>query len=401
MTTPTEEIRPPEPPGPLTWLRQNLFSNWYNSVLTIASLVVIFLAVRGIITWLFFTADWAAVVNFPMLYMVGQYPRDQLFRIGIILWGTCFLFGISWGVWGDVLRTITLTLAIFFGLLAIFPTDSASFTMNVRIGLIFCPLLVFLGYWIGRRGFLRGRVVLVGWLILLIATPILLSGFGGSSILPKVETSLWGGLLVTMLLAIGGILLSFPIGVALALGRRSNLPVVKVSSILFIEVVRGVPLVTILFMFSLILVLFLPSESRLDRLIRALMAVTVFSAAYTAENVRGGLAAVPPGQEEAAKAVGMSGFQIMLLIVLPQALRAVIPAIVGQFIALFKDTTLVVIIGISELLLIGRSILNSDPIYIRRQAEIYIFIAAIFWVFSYVMSSASRHLEKSLGVGER
>jgi general L-amino acid transport system permease protein len=204
--------------------------------------------------------------------------------------------------------------------------------------------------------------------------------------------------LVTFLLSVGGILLSFPIGVALALGRRSSLPVVSAFSTVFIETIRGVPLITILFMFSIILALFLPAESRIDRLLRALMAVTVFSAAYTAENVRGGLQAVPSGQIEAAKAVGMSGFQTMVFIVLPQALRAVIPAIVGQFISLFKDTTLVVIVGINDFLGIGRSIINSDPAFVQMQLEVYLFIAVVYWIFSYLMSLASRRLESAMGV---
>ena len=131
------------------------------------------------------------------------------------------------------------------------------------------------------------------------------------------------------------------------------------------------------------------------------MAVTVFSSAYTAENVRGGLQAVPQGQVEAAKALGMNSFRIMLLIVLPQAIRAVIPAIVGQFISLFKDTTLVIIIGINDLLGIGKSIINSSPEFVQLQTEVYIFIAAVYWVFSYLMSMASRRVEKALGVGER
>ena len=154
-------------------------------------------------------------------------------------------------------------------------------------------------------------------------------------------------------------------------------------------------------MFSIILALFLPPESRLDRLIRALMAMTFFSAAYMAENVRGGLAAVPYGQTEAAKALGHSNLQITALIVLPQALRAVIPPIVGQFISLFKDTTLAIGIAVLELLAIGRSILNSDPEYIGLQMEIYGFVALIFWILSYVMSHASRRIEAELGVGER
>jgi general L-amino acid transport system permease protein len=147
--------------------------------------------------------------------------------------------------------------------------------------------------------------------------------------------------------------------------------------------------------------LFLPAEARIDRLVRALMAMTIFSAAYTAENVRGGLQSIPPGQIEAAKALGMNGLQTMGLIVLPQALRAVIPTIVGQFITLFKDTTLVVIVSINDLLGIGRSIVNSSPAFLQAQLEVYLFIAAVYWVFSYFMSQASRRLESMLGVGRR
>ena len=154
-------------------------------------------------------------------------------------------------------------------------------------------------------------------------------------------------------------------------------------------------------MFSLILQVFLPVGSRFDRLLRALIAITVFSAAYMAENIRGGLAAVPHGQIEAAKAVGMNAFYINLFIVLPQAIRVVIPAIVGQLIALFKDTTLVIILGINELLGIGRSVINADPEFIQLQLEVYLFIAAIFWIISYAMSYSSRKLEQALGVGER
>jgi len=202
---------------------------------------------------------------------------------------------------------------------------------------------------------------------LIIIIFVLLPGISYIDLLPEVPSTLWGGLLVTLLLAVGGIVLSFPIGVLLAFGRRSSLPVVKAFSTAFIELIRGVPLITILFMFSLILQVFLPVGSRFDRLLRALMAITIFSAAYMAENIRGGLAAVPPGQIEAAKAVGMNSLFINLFIVLPQAIRAVIPAIVGQFISLFKDTTLVIILGINELLGIGRSVINADPAFIQLQ----------------------------------
>jgi general L-amino acid transport system permease protein len=401
MDTQSNHARPPGSLTSLAWVRHNLFNTWYTSLLTIFSTSIISLGVISILRWVLIYADWTPVFNFPLLYMIGQYPRDQIWRLAITIWVTALMFGISWGVWGDLVRTFAIPIAILLGLMAFFPSHSQSFNLYIRAGLLVNPILVFLGYWLGRKKFIQGKHVVIAWLVLLILTPVLLRGFQGNRLLPSVETTSWGGLMVTLILAIGGITLSFPIGILLALGRRSSLPVVKLFSILFIELVRGVPLVTILFMFSLILTLFLPPESRIDRVMRALMAMTFFSAAYTAENVRGGLQAIPNGQIEAAKAVGLNNFQTLILIILPQALRTVIPAIVGQFISLFKDTTLAIIVGISELLFIGRSIVNSDPEFIHLQFEVYLFVAAIFWIFSYILSSASRKLETTLGVGER
>ncbi len=194
---------------------------------------------------------------------------------------------------------------------------------------------------------------------------------------------------------------SFPLGVLLALGRRSNLPVLKGLCVLFIELVRGVPVVSLLFMAQVIVPLFLPEDLRLDRVMRALFAITLFSAAYMAENVRGGLQSVPQGQVEAARALGLGGPHTMLFIVLPQALRAIIPAIVGQFISLFKDTSLVVTVGLLDVLGIGKSIVLGNVEWVGSQSEVYIFIALLFWVFTYSMSYASRKLETALGVGER
>jgi len=241
----------------------------------------------------------------------------------------------------------------------------------------------------------------MGWLLSFVLTILLLSGIEGINWLPKVETGLWGGLLLTFLLALVGIVASFPIGVLLALGRQSKLPVLKGFCVLFIEIVRGVPLVTILFMASIILPLFLPEGIRIDRVLRAMVGMTLFAAAYMAENIRGGLQAIPVGQIEAAKAVGLNNFQAMGLIVLPQALRLVIPTIVGQFIALFMDTTLAAIVGLLELLAIGRAVLESNVEWKLLNMEVYLFIAVIFWVFNYAMSYASRRLEVALGVGER
>ncbi|MBM3143519.1 MAG: amino acid ABC transporter permease [Chloroflexi bacterium] len=402
MSDASEILAPPSPPGFYEWLRKNLFSNWFNALLTIFSLVFLYLALVNVIRWMFFTADWRPVTGSPLLFLIGQYPRDQLWRPGLSLLICALLIGMSWGVWERYVKAFAIFLGILLGVLALIPLETPTITLVVRAVFLVCPFLIFGGFWVGRRSGVQGRHVTTLWLIAAIfILLVLLPGLSSIPALPVVPTTAWGGLLVTLLLAIGGIVLSFPIGVLLALGRRSSLPVVKLFSILFIEVVRGVPLVTILFMFSIILTLFMPAESRIDRILRALMAMVFFSAAYTAENVRGGLQAIPEGQVEAAKALGLSGLQITSFIVLPQALRLVIPNIVGQFISLFKDTTLVIIVGINDLLGIGNAVLNLQPDFVRLQMEVYLFITAIFWVFSYFMSYASLELEKALGVGER
>ena len=391
-------IRPPQPPSFLKWIRENLFSSVLNSILTIVLLpVVLFLIYQGFI-WGILGANWKAVTQFPMLFAVGQYPRDQLWRVGFILSGLIFILGVSWGRWGGLLRSISLVAGGFLLVIAVLPVQHPSLTLNMRIYLGSNLLIALIGYLIGNKTSIKGYLIIIAWILIPIVGVVLLAGFKSSSMIPAVQTTLWGGLLVTFLLAAGGIVLSFPLGVALAFGRRSSLPVVSAFSTVFIEVIRGVPLVTILFMFSIILSLFLPVESRIDRLVRALMAVTFFSAAYSAENVRGGLQSVPQGQIEAAKALGMGNFKTTIFIVLPQALRAVLPAIVGQFISLFKDTTLVVIIGINDFLGIGRSIINSDPEFVQLRTEVYIFMALVYWIFSYLMSLGSRRIESALGV---
>jgi len=394
-TDSTTVVQPPAPPGLVRWLKKNLFSTWYNTLLTILATVFLYFVLKSILGWVLFEANWEPVIQSPKLFAVGQYPLEQLWRVGTILFMVSFLFGLSWRVWGGTVRTFALALAVAFGILALLPI---SMSLKVRLGFLANPILTFIGYQVGRTPVGKSRWVALGWLLSFALTILLLSGIEGVSWLPKVETGLWGGLLLTFLLALVGIVASFPIGVLLALGRQSKLPVLKGFCILFIEVVRGVPLVTILFMASIILPLFLP---RIDRVLRAMIGMTLFAAAYMAENVRGGLQAIPAGQVEAAKAVGLNGFQTMALIVLPQALRLVIPAIVGQFIALFMDTTLAVIVGLLELLAVGRAVLESNAEWKLLNMEVYLFIAAIFWVFNYSMSYASRRLEAALGVGER
>jgi general L-amino acid transport system permease protein len=214
----------------------------------------------------------------------------------------------------------------------------------------------------------------------------------GYEFLPNVSTDQWGGLLLTLIIASVGILVSFPIGVLLALGRQSDLKVIKLFCTLFIEFIRAVPLITILFMASFVLPLFLESGNYFDKLLRALIGIALFQAAYFAEVVRGGLQAIPRGQYEAADAIGLSYFQKNLLIILPQALKISIPNIVGSSISLFKDTTLVLIIGLFDMLAMV-NLTSNDPYWLGRETEGFVFVTIVMWAILYTMSRYSRKLE--------
>jgi general L-amino acid transport system permease protein len=233
-------------------------------------------------------------------------------------------------------------------------------------------------------------------------------------IFSAVPTLVWGGLMLSMTLTFVGIAAAFPLGLLLAIGRASTLPVIRWLCITYIEVIRGVPLITILFMATYLLPLLLRPERDLslgiidipitgynpNLVVRAFIAITFFSAAYLAETIRGGLQAVPRGQVEAAQALGLGTTRTLAFIVLPQALRAVIPAIVGQFISLFKDTSLVAIVGLTDLLGVARQV-TAQQAFIGRQAETLLFVAVIYWLVAFSMSRASQRLEKTLGIGER
>jgi general L-amino acid transport system permease protein len=392
--------RPVVAGGPLHWARRNLFSNWFNAILTIGALIVFARLGALIVRWLL-NANWTPIVASPILYLAGQYPPAELWRPAAAILLVAFMFGLSWGKWGDLLRTFALLMLIGFTVVAVLPVGLGVLSIRFRLVLLAGDGLLLLGYALGRRGVVSSRNLVFLWLLSFAAIYFLLRGSTRVAQLPIVETTAWGGLMLNLLLAGVGILASFPLGIALALGRRSKLPVVRIFSILFIEIVRGVPLVTILFMASLMLPLFLPQDVRIDRVIRALIGITLFSAAYMAENVRGGLQAIPQGQYEAAKAIGLNNTLTTGLIILPQALRLVIPAIVGQFIALFKDTTLVYIVGLLELLGIAKSIVLGNPEFVGAHAEVLIFVAFIFWAFTFSLSHSSRRLERALGVGIR
>jgi general L-amino acid transport system permease protein len=225
--------------------------------------------------------------------------------------------------------------------------------------------------------------------------------FSGDALgLEEVETPLWGGLFLTLVIALTGIVASLPLGVVLALGRRSNMPVVKSVCVVFIEMWRGVPLITVLFMASVMFPLFMPEGVNFDKLLRALLGVMFFASAYMAEVVRGGLQAIPKGQYEAADAVGLSYWKSMGLVILPQALKIVIPGIVNTFIGLFKDTTLVLIIGLFDFLGMAQAV-ATNPDWLGFYVEGYIFVAFGFWVFCFGMSRYSIYLENKLQTGHR
>lgn len=347
----------------IKWLRRNLFSNWWNTGLTVLVLYVLWSAVPPFIDWAFVSAVWhgegrAACLGpgkgacWPFVYanldqfIYGRYPAELRWRVNV-----AFLLGLA----GLVPMLIPRVPAKFWNL----------------------------GY------------LVIAWPMIAI---VLISGDRPGLI--GVDTDLWGGLLVTLIVAITGIVASFPLGVLLALGRRSEMPVIRTLSTIFIELWRGVPLITVLFMASVMLPLFLPREIHLDNLLRCLVGVALFSSAYMAEVVRGGLQAVPRGQIEAARALGLSYWQTMGLVVLPQALRHVIPGIVNTFIGLFKDTTLVLIVGLFDFLgqvRIQLSDMNwSTP---QGAATGYVFAAFVYWVFCFGMSRYSAFMERRLNKG--
>jgi general L-amino acid transport system permease protein len=352
---------PPSTTGPLGWLRANLFSSPANAVLTLLALYLLYATVPPLVSWLFIHADWR-----------GESRADCTSG------GACWVF-------------VKVRLGQF--LYGFYP-EAQRWRVNLAYGLfVLCvvPLLV-------RR--FRYKV----WLgaFLLFVYPVIADFLftGGVFGLRHVETSLWGGLFLTLVVASVGIVASLPIGIVLALGRRSEMPIVRALCVAFIELWRGVPLITVLFMSSVMLPLFLPEGVNFDKLVRALIGVALFAAAYMAEVVRGGLQAIPKGQYEAAQALGLSYWKTMGFIVLPQALKLVIPGIVNNFIGLFKDTSLVLIIGLFDLLGIVQAAL-TDPKWLGYSMEGYVFAGFGFWIFCFGMSRYSQRIERRLETGHR
>jgi general L-amino acid transport system permease protein len=361
-------VKNPTPPrspplasvGVLGWLRTNLFNGWWNSLLTVLFLALLAWVVPPMLDWLVFNAVfradssdecraadgacWAFVEVKYRLILFGRYPFDEQWRPLV-------------------------------GMLAL-----------IAMALASCD----------RRNW--NRRLLFIWAAGLSVFFILMGGgvFG----LTSVRTSLWGGLPLTLMLAFIGIAAAFPISILLALGRRSNLPLIRALCVGYIELIRGVPLISLLFMASFMLPLFMPTGVSIDAILRAQVAIIIFAAAYLAEVIRGGLQALPKGQYEAADALGLGYWKTQQLIVLPQALKIAIPPIVNTFIGLFKDTSLVAIVSLTDLVLATRQALG-DPEWRQFFIEAYMFIMFIYWVFCYFMSKYSQYLERVLSTTRR
>ncbi len=358
--------------GVIGWMRQNLFSSIGNTILTVIGILLAYSMLAPFIQFAFidavWTGDnreaclpqdgghsgacWAYVEAYFPQFIYGRYPVEERYRVDIVY-------------------------ALFALLLVPLAIPSAPVKkINAILFLVVFPIIAYF--------LLTGLVI------------------GDNVVLPIVETAVWGGLLVTLVIAVTGIVASLPLGVALALGRRSKMPIIKLVSIIFIEFWRGVPLITVLFMSSVMLPLFLPEGVTFDKLLRVLIGVTLFSAAYMAEVVRGGLQAIPKGQYEGAMALGLRFWPMMYLIILPQALKLVIPGIVNTFIGLFKDTTLVLIVGMFDLLGQIQSSFTDPTWSTPSQGHTgYLFAAIIFFVFCFGMSRYSIYMEKKLHTGHK
>ncbi|PXV72419.1 MULTISPECIES: amino acid ABC transporter permease [unclassified Pantoea] len=343
------------------WARKNLFSGWFNTLLTLLCIWLIWHLIPPALNWLIFDANWFGTT-----------------RADCTKEGACWVFiharfgQFMYGLYPHELRW-RINLALVIGLVSI------------------VPMLL-------KRLPFRGRYIAV-WAVCypLIVWFLLYGGFLG---LDRVETRQWGGLTLTLIIASVGIAGALPLGILLALGRRSKMPVVRTLSVIFIEFWRGVPLITVLFMSSVMLPLFMAEGTTIDKLVRALVGVILFQSAYVAEVVRGGLQALPKGQYEAAESLALGYWKTQMLVILPQALKLTIPGLVNTIIALFKDTSLVIIIGLFDLFSSVQQA-TVDPAWLGMSTEGYVFAALVYWIFCFSMSRYSQYLEKRFHTGRK
>ncbi|WP_265975297.1 amino acid ABC transporter permease [Brucella intermedia] len=356
------------------WIRTNLIYSWSSFCMTTISCVALIYFVPILIDWLFYSAVWSGENRTACLTVDqgGQLPSG---------WS-----GACWAYVGDRFTQF------MFGS---YPRDEL---WRVLLIIILCIALL-VPFLMPNVRYKRLNTFLLVIALPVFAYFILVGGVFG---LPYVETSLWGGLMVTLIISFVGIVTSLPLGILLALGRRSNMPVLKTLCVTFIEVVRGVPLITVLFMASVLLPLFMEPGNNIDKFLRALIGVSIFASAYMAENIRGGLQAIPKGQYEAADALGLNYLQKMTFVVIPQAIKMVIPSIVNTFIGMFKDTSLIMIISMYDLLGIVKSSFG-DAKWVTPVTPLtgLVFAGFIFWIFCFMMSRYSIFMERRLDTGHK
>lgn len=433
----TPERKPPvSETSIIGWMQKNLFSSVFNSILTILTLYIVYLTVNGVYVWGFadatFVADnrrecydnsltgacWAGVVDWMDNIMYGRYPRDQLWRINgaglmLILWMAPLWMS---QVKGKIF--IGISVVAFYPFFAAYLFSGGDKGWFMQIMLTAAIVALFANVINMISGLTRGQSLVQFLLTLAGKTEapdktqrnIILGVLGAAFVavffwqsswsVVDVSWTKWGGLFLTLVITGVGIAASMPLGIILALGRRSKLPVVRVLSTSFIEVFRSVPLITVLFMATTMFPLFMPDGFVLNKLVQVIIAVILFNACYMAENVRAGLQAIPKGQFEGAHTIGLGYWGTMGLIVMPQALKHMIPNIVGNFIGLLKDTTLVSIIGLFDILGMLRSVSKDVP-WLGLHKEPLIFGAMLFFVICFSMSKYSRHLETKLSTDNK
>ena len=416
-----KELAPPvDDSGLVGWARRNLFSSWGNGITTVVLVTVIGWILTRFVDWAILTANftastgaecrgygacWALIREKLRLIFFGTYPYEQQWRplLAVVAMLAMLIATSDRRMWRPWRLLAIWSVGSFVTFLLMFGQ------LHIPLGLfLFAALAIGLAGLVFRKQLgSAGEINLYRALVAAGAVGLVLR-FAG--ILPTfslaiapfsfVETGQWGGLPVTMILATYGLVFAFPYGILLALGRRSNLPLIKGLCVGFIELIRGVPLISLLIMASVMLPLFLPTGVTFDKFLRAQVAVILFAGAYIAEIIRGGLQSLPKGQFEAADAMGLNYFQKTTLIILPQALRVVIPPLINTFIGFFKDTSLVLIIGIFDFLNTANQAL-VDPAWAGYPGEVYLFAAFVYFVFCYSMSRYSKHLEIELNKGTR
>ena len=382
----------------IKWFFSTFFGSVFNSIVTILSALIFIFLINNLLGFIS-TSEWEVVTANRRLLLIGRMPGEHEWRIWSILWVTSFLIFSSINSWGPPSKKDLLLISSSIIIICLIFTTSSKI-LYVVISLFICAASYFISHFISKspnkKSFQNSLKIL--WLLLLpIIFTLLIIGGG-----PK--PNLWGGFLLNMILACIAIGFGFPLGILFALGRASSLPAIKTVCTIYIETIRGAPLVGWLLLAWFVLPKFLPTFwgiNEVSVVVRAMIVLTMFTSAYTAEVIRGGLQSIPKGQIEAADSLNLNYRTKILQIILPQAIRVVVPALISTFIGVFKDTSLVFILALTDLLQVGRIIPEQDPEFFGKALEALCVVAFLFWIVSMSLSNLSTKVEKSLGIGSR